>query len=130
MSIASLLVEVYVARRPDGALEHEIMAVLWQSEQPLNPGEVQQRIESDLAYTSVATVLGRLEAKGLVERTAKAGRAFAYRARLRESELAAHRISEMLSGASDRGQVLAGFVSSLSKKEAEALRILLDQGDP
>lgn len=117
-----------MARRPDGVLEQEIMAVLWASDRALQPGEIRELIPSDLAYTSVATVLGRLYSKGLVERTA-AGRAFAYRPALGESELAVRRIGDVLSAASDRGQVLAGFVGSLSKKEATALRALLDGGD-
>ena len=115
-----------MARRADGALEHEIMAVLWSSERPLQPGEIKDRLTTELAYTSVATVLGRLHAKGLVER-AEAGRAFAYAAIVNESELAARRIGDVLSSANDRIAVLAGFVGSLSKRDAKALRKMLDE---
>ena len=76
-----------MAKRPDGALEHDIMKVLWAAKRPLQPGEIKDLLELHLAYTSVATVLGRLHTKGLVERT-ESGRAFAYRASLAESELA------------------------------------------
>jgi len=113
-----------VAKRPDGALEHDIMTVLWSADAPLQPGEIKDRLATKLAYTSVATVLGRLHAKGLVRRI-EAGRAFAYEACIDESRLAARRMGEVLSQASDKGQVLAGFVGSLSKKDIGALRAML-----
>jgi predicted transcriptional regulator len=115
-----------MAKRPDGALEHDIMSVLWSAEGPLQPGGIKDRLTNELAYTSVATVLGRLHAKGLVERV-EAGRGFAYAAVVDESELAARRIGDVLSSASDRTAVLAGFVGSLSKRDAKALRKLLDE---
>ena len=117
-----------MAKRPDGALEHDIMAVLWAAEQPLQPGEILSRLSTKLAYTSVATVLGRLHTKGLVRRI-EAGRAFAYEACIDESQLAVRRIGEVLSTASDKSQVLAGFVGSLSKKDIKALRAMLGGGD-
>ena len=116
-----------MAKRPDGALEHDIMKVLWAAKRPLQPGEIKDLLATHLAYTSVATVLGRLQTKGLVERT-ESGRAFAYRASVAESELAARRIGDVLSSASDRTAALAGFVGSLSKRDATALRELLDKG--
>ena len=113
-----------MAKRPDGALEHEIMTVLWAATEPLPPGEIKDRLTVELAYTSVATVLGRLQVKGLVRRI-ESGRAFAYEASIDESQLAVRRIGEVLSAASDKGQVLAGFVGSLSKRDVKALRTML-----
>lgn len=115
-----------MSKRPDGALEHDIMAVLWAADRPLLPGDVKDRLATPLAYTSVATVLGRLQAKGLVTRT-DAGRAHAYRAVVDESQLAARRINDVLSSASDRSAVLAGFVGTLSKRDVKALRAMLEQ---
>lgn len=115
-----------MARRPDGALEHDIMTVLWTADSPLQAGDINARLGSELAYTSVATVLGRLHSKGLVERT-ESGRAFAYRAAIDESQLAVRRIGEVLSSASDKAQVLAGFLGSLSKKDIKALRAMLGE---
>jgi predicted transcriptional regulator len=117
-----------MAKRPDGALEHDIMTVLWSAERPLQPGEIKDRLATRLAYTSVATVLGRLNAKGLVDRT-EAGRAFAYAASIDESELAARRIGDVLASASDRTAVLAGFVGTLCQRDAKALRRMLDEND-
>ena len=79
-----------MTRRRDGALENDVLNVLWAAERPLLPGEINERLDSGLAYTSVATVLTRLQAKGLVTRT-PAGRAYAYEAAVDESELAVRR---------------------------------------
>lgn len=114
-----------MARRPDGSLEHDVLSVLWASDAPLLPAEVNARLGLGHAYTSVATVLTRLHAKGLVDRE-PAGRAFVYSAAVPESELAARRICDVLAGSSDQSAVLARFVGGLSKKEARLLRELLD----
>ena len=115
-----------MAKRPDGTLERDIMAVLWAADRPLQPGEVKDLLQADLAYTSVATVLGRLHAKGLVDRS-ETGRAFAYTAAVAEPELAARRIDEVLAATTDRRAALAGFVRSLSKRDANAVRAMLDE---
>ncbi len=117
-----------MGRRPDGALEHDILAVLWAQRRPLLPGEIKELLHTELAYTSVATVLGRLHVKGLVGRQ-QVGRAFAYEALVDEAALAARRIGDVLASVSDRKAVLAGFVGNLSKRDAKALRVLLGQGE-
>lgn len=114
-----------MARRPDGALERDILRVLWAADEPLLPGEINDRLDAGYAYTSIATVLTRLQAKGLVERS-PAGRAFVYRPVLDESELAARRIAEVLDATSDRSQVLSRFIGGLSDRETTAVRSLLD----
>lgn len=113
-------------RRPDGALEHDVLSTLWAADRPLAPAEVNDRIGGGHAYTSVATVLTRLHAKGLVERR-PAGRGFAYTPAYDESELAARRIGEVLTSSSDRSKVLARFVGGLSKRDAALLRGMLDE---
>ena len=116
-----------MSKRPDGALEHDIMMVLWAADEPLLPAEIKDRLAIDLAYTSVATVLGRLVSKGLVDRVA-AGRAFAYSATVTESELATRRIATVMAATSNRTEVLAGFVETLSPGDVAALRKLLASG--
>ena len=113
-----------MTKRPDGALEHDILEVLWKADGPLLPGEIRERLATTLAYNSVATVLGRLHAKGLVARE-ESGRAFLYRAAVDESQLAVRRIGEVYATASDKRQVLAGFLGTLSTKDMAALRGLL-----
>jgi predicted transcriptional regulator len=110
-----------VARRPDGALELEVLRILWGARQPLTPGEVREELDSSLAYTTVMTVLGRLYDKSLVSRSS-AGRAYAYEAAVSESELTARRMGDVLAVAHDRAAALSGFVGNLSKRDVAALR--------
>jgi predicted transcriptional regulator len=117
--------EVAMGRRPDGALELDVLGVLWRAAAPMTPGEVRDTLGLDLAYTTVMTVLGRLHDKGLVRRDAR-GRAFAYEAMLTESELTARRMGDVLSVAADRAGALSGFVGKLSKRDLAALRRALD----
>lgn len=92
----------------------------------MTPGEVNEALGQGLAYTTVATVLTRLWQKGLLERF-EPGRAFAYRALVSESELASRKMAQALDGVADRASVLAGFIGSLSKKDAGELRRLLGE---
>lgn len=112
-------------RRPDGALEKDILRVLWaKGDALMTPGEVNAALGGRLAYTTVMTVLSRLWQKGLLERVER-GRAFAYRAVVSESDLASRKMAEALDAATDRASVLAGFVGTLSKKDVGRLRRLL-----
>lgn len=117
-----------MTKRPDGTLEHDVMVVLWTADEPLHPGEIRDRLDVPLAYTSVATVLGRLQAKGLVTRH-EDGRSFAYTATIDESQLAVRRMAELYAAASDKRQVLAGFIGGLPKKDIAAIRALLSEDD-
>lgn len=112
-------------RRPDGALENDVLKVLWAADHPLLPAEINDAIDAGYAYTSIATILTRLQAKGLVERS-PAGRAFAYRATVDESDLAVRRMAELLDSSSDRTAVLSRFFGGLPAREAKAIRALLD----
>jgi predicted transcriptional regulator len=114
-----------MTRRPDGALEHDVLRVLWAADRPLQPGEINERLGAGHAYTSVATVLTRLHTKGLVQRS-PVGRAYAYRAVFDEPDLAARRIAEVLESSSDRSKVLSRFIGGLSPREAKAVRAMLD----
>lgn len=115
-----------MTRRPDGALERDVLRILWDAERPLLPGEINDRLDAGYAYTSIATILTRLQAKGLATRT-PSGRAFAYEAAVDESELAVRRIGELLDSASDRSQVLSRFIGGLPAREARAIGAMLDQ---
>ena len=119
---------MFMTRRPDGALETDVLRVLWAADGPLPPGEIKERLDAGYAYTSVATILTRLQAKGLVVRT-PSGRAYAYSAAVEEPDLAVRRISELLDSSSDRAQVLSRFIGGLSKKEAKAIQAMLDKAN-
>ncbi len=121
-------------RRPAGALEAEVLAVLAAAGQPLTPGQVQQRLagrpEPDLAYSTVVTILSRLHVKGLAVRQ-RSGRAFAY-APVDEASFAASQMSQALDAGPGHDAVLARFASGLSSRDARLLRDLLgeDAGAP
>lgn len=117
-----------MSKRPDGALEHEVLNILWDAETALLTSEVRDRLADDLAYTSVATILTRLVAKGLLTRV-PSGRGFAFQAVVNESQLTARRINDVLASTSDRRAALAGFVGGLSSRDVKALRALLEQPD-
>ncbi len=112
------------SRRGSGELESAVLAVLQAATGPLSPGEVRERLDDDLAYTTVVTILSRLHGKGMLERS-KQGRAFVYTPVADEPGLAARRLTKLLDAEPDREAVLTRFVSSLSKKDEELLRRVL-----
>ncbi len=115
-------------RRAAGTLESEVLGILRAAAGPLTPGEVRERLsgagQRGLAYSTVVTIMSRLQAKGLLSRN-RAGRGFCY-APVDEASLAAGRMSHALGSGSDRDAVLSRFVSGLSGRDAELLRRLLD----
>jgi predicted transcriptional regulator len=126
-------------RRPAGALEAEILAILRAADGPLTPGEVRQRLapvragtgpdddqRGELSYSTVVTIVSRLHAKGLLARQ-RAGRGFTYTP-VDDASLAASRMSQVLGGENDHDAVLSRFVSGLSSRDARLLRELLASG--
>jgi predicted transcriptional regulator len=112
-------------RRAAGALEAEIMSVLQRAGRPLNAADVQSLLTSELAYTTVVTILSRMHGKGLLTR-AKQGRAFRYAPVSDEPGLVARRMHRTMAAEADREAVLARFVDSLSEQDERLLRELLD----
>lgn len=113
-------------RRAMGELESEVLTILWAADNALTPAEVLDALGGDVAYTTAMTILSRLWQKGLAEREPR-GRAYAYRPKVSEAELAAQRMQATLARTHDREAALARFVGSLSKKDERALRRLLEQ---
>ena len=108
-----------------GKLERAAMQVVWQTG-PVTARQVAEALAGrELAYTTWLTVLGRLERKGLLERT-KVGRAYAYAASSSREDLVAVLMQQALGQADDREAALQHFVRSVSPAEAEALRQALD----
>ena len=85
--------------------EIDLMNVLWQHG-PSTVAEIHQRLQDNLAYTTVLSLMRTLESKGLVRRT-KEGRA--------------HRYAPML----DRDRATGAAVSSLAAKFFRGSRELL-----
>jgi predicted transcriptional regulator len=119
------------SRRPAGALEAEVLAVLRTAGTPLSPGQVRERLaareQGELSYSTVVTIVSRLHAKGLLARE-RSGRGFVYTP-LDPASLAAGQMSRALDGDADHRAVLSRFVSGLSGRDARLLRrLLVDDG--
>jgi predicted transcriptional regulator len=114
-------------RREMGALEHEVLSELWALGEPATPADVLDALDTNLAYTTIMTILTRLWEKDLVTRERR-GRAYAYTPALTEAELTARRMRETLAAASDQKAALSRFVGTLSAREARSLRALLEGG--
>lgn len=114
-------------RRPNGALEAEVIAVLQEAATPLTAAQVLERLGGGLAYTTVVTTLSRLHDKQVLSRV-PSGRAFAYAPVTDASGLTARRMHQVLADGPDRGQVLTRFVSDLPAGDAALLRALLETG--
>ena len=82
---------------------------------------MQAGLGDELTYSTVLTILLRLQAKGLLERT-KVGRAYAYRPVQEEADLAAERMRALLERGTDHARVLQRFVNSLSVADERLLR--------
>ncbi len=108
-----------------GELERAVMEILWAADRPLTARDVQDALGTrDLATTTVLTVLGRLERKGLVTRE-RDGRAHRYRSVASREDHVAELMRDALDAAPDRGAVLARFFGSMPAHERAALRDLL-----
>lgn len=113
-----------MTRRADGELETDVLRALWSLDRPASPSEVIDEMGTELAYTSIATILGRLCDKGLAMRS-RSGRAYNYVAASSEASLTARRLRDVLDSASDRESALAGFARSLEPADAARLAEIL-----
>ncbi len=111
-------------RRQHGELVADVLAVLWQAGKPMTAQQVIAALDTGLARTTMATILGRLHEKGTLRRM-PAGRGFAYEPVADEAGLVAGRMRRELESEPRRELVLKRFVSSLSESDEETLRRLL-----
>jgi predicted transcriptional regulator len=111
--------------RGRGDLEQQVFAALVAGGGPMTTGEVRDAIGGDLAYTTVMTVLARMQAKGLATRN-RVGRSYAYTAVVDDAAVTAHQIHRLLDTRGDRAAVLTRFASGLSPEESRLLVDLLD----
>ncbi|RZT86874.1 putative transcriptional regulator [Pseudonocardia sediminis] len=116
-------------RRRRGQLGDEVWTVLQEAGEPLTAGEVRDRLDQQLAYTTVVTTLARLYAKGVLVRT-REGRAHRYAPSTTEAGLAARRMQHALDDHEDRRAVLTHFVSALNGEDEVLLKNLLGEDDP
>ena len=114
-----------------GERELDIMQVLWQRD-AATVAEVQQALIDQgekIAYTTVQTMLGRLDAKGLVERD-NSDRAHSYRAVLEQpsaADNALSRVIERFFSGSTEALVTRLVEKDLSGDELERTQSLIDE---
>ena len=100
-----------------GALEQQVMVLLWRADEPLTVAEVQELLarDRDLAYTTVMTVLDRLAKKGLARRERR-GRAWCYEPADPQSVVLAREMADLLRNvpAEVRDEALRLLAESLS----------------
>ena len=102
------------------------MQAVWAAPAPVTGKQVAAALAGrDLAYTTVLTVLTRLERKGLLRRDSSA-RAHTYAAVGSREDHVAVLMQQALGQAGDRQVALQHFARSVSPEEAEALRQALD----
>ena len=77
-----------------GSLQLQILKVLW-DRGPSAVADVHGALAGDLAYTTVATMLRKMEARGLV-RHREEGRKFVYEAAVRQAEVITSLVGEVL----------------------------------
>lgn len=111
-----------------GDLERAVMQQLWEHPDGLLVRDVLEALDSDLAYTTVMTVLDRLAKKQLVTRT-REGRAWRYSPAASREEQTAHLLRETLGElpAPQRKQAMLHFLGDSSPDELDDLRAVLAQ---
>ncbi|HVM21059.1 MAG TPA: BlaI/MecI/CopY family transcriptional regulator [Egibacteraceae bacterium] len=111
--------------QPLGSLEAKVMDASWDCEDSfLSVRNMLQRLDDDLAYTTVMTVMNRLYEKGLLRRR-RSGRAWVYRPSMSREAFTAATMSDVLKSAGDRRSALLHFIADLPSEDADALRQLL-----
>lgn len=109
-----------------GPLENQVMSVLWDS----GAHSIRQVISllgQDLAYTTIATVLGNLERKELVHPLRGPGRTVRYEATCSREEYAAQVMGQALASGGDRAVSIKHFVRSMTEQDIELLRNFLKE---
>jgi predicted transcriptional regulator len=105
-----------------GRLERRVMELVWELGEA-SVRDVQARLGTPAAYTTVMTTLDRLHRKGLLERR-KVGRAFSYSASAPRVEMAV--LDQLVAGLFGRGPLagrplLSNFVEVLSHRDHDLL---------
>jgi len=91
--------------------ELQVMTVLWRGGE-LSVREVHEALSKDSAYTTVQTILQRLEQKGAVRRTRKVGNALMFEAAITRKAVHRRLVDELLDLVGGSQPLLAHLVDS------------------
>lgn len=120
-----------VGRRAHGQLKTTVLTVLRQAATPLSARMVLQRWpagETAPAFTTVITVLTRLQGAGAVQRIE--GQEAMFALPQVEGGIAAGSMLAALLGSADRGSSLMSFAEQLSEEDLVVLRRAVGPGSP
>jgi predicted transcriptional regulator len=116
--------------RQQGELETQVMDVLWRNNGALTSQQILDQVNqsgSDLALTTILTVLSRLVDKGLVSREATGGRSLLFSSTQSREEHSASLMLKLLGDSKNPALTFAQFTSALTPKQLAALREVLDK---
>lgn len=111
-----------------GALESQVMDALWDK----GPGTIRDiinRLNTEPAYTTIATVLTNLDRKNLLTIT-REPRSTHYAARINREEHAAELMEQVLDASHDRAASILHFVESMPDTDVDLLRDYLTRRHP
>lgn len=109
-----------------GNLEQEVLSIIWNSTKPLSVRYVLEKLKGEYAYTTVMTVMNRLEKKGLLKRIAQ-GNLFLYTFTENRSTYANKHLKSIYSSlVNTYGELaISQFVDSI-KKDDKNIKLLED----
>ncbi len=114
--------------RQQGELESLILNVLWNAKEAMTSHEILDKANknSDLALTTILTVLSRLEDKGLVIRKPGEGRAFLFSAAQSREQHTADMMLQLVSNETNPALAFSHFTDGLTTAQLKALRKSLE----
>ena len=114
--------------RQQGELESLILGLLWAAKKPLTSQEILEKANksSDLALTTILTVLSRLEDKDLVVRAPGEGRAFLFSAAQTREQHTASMMLQLLENHTNPALAFSHFTDGLTAAQLKALRKSLE----
>lgn len=110
-----------------GTLERQVMNVLWDTNEA-TIREIITALGDVHAYTTIATVLGNLDRKGMI-RSRREGRSVHYGPRRSRPAHAAEVMEHALSASNDRTASILHFVRTMNPADVDLLRDYLGRAD-
>lgn len=110
-------------RKVLGDLEADVMQIIWQEEKSTVRDVYEKlRLQREIAYTTVMTIMSRLAEKKLLEKE-QVGNAYVYKPTVSEQEFARKVVSEVLDGLLEEfaEPAISHFVDRLSNEDEQKI---------
>ncbi len=115
-----------------GDLEQEILSIIWASKEPMNVRSVLEQLKEKSAYTTVMTVMTRMEKKGILKRIPD-GNSFVYTYTECKEEFAGKHLGGIFNSLVDTYGALAisQFIDSVKSddKNSQLLKDFLNKNE-